>query len=395
MFEDQKNPLFICILLGFGTVLGLSGIDLVLPSIPKLPEILGGDQTLSQFVIASFVAGTAFGMILFGNVSSRIGTSSLLFLSLACYSLTSFLCSFSPNLNTLIVFRFFQGLSSSAAAVLAPGIIKGLFDEKGAAKALGILGSVESLVPALAPILGVWFLGIGSWKYSFFVTSFFSFLLALVFLTIRLNGFSKPSSGARSGSYRTLLLSPVFQRYSLSQALNLGGLLVFVFGAPVVIVKTMDSDIHKFAQMQTIGVAFFIIGAVLSSSYLNRKIDSEHLVSIGTALCLLSSLFMIFFSILGENHPNTILLIFPLMNLGLGLRGPNGFLKGIIAANGDDNRGSSLILLSIISISAGGTAIIAPFLNYGLLALSLFVGILHGIACLLLIFLPSLPSDSK
>ncbi|PJZ52499.1 MFS transporter [Leptospira adleri] len=395
MFKDKKNPLFVCILLGFGTVLGLSGIDLVLPSIPKLPEILGGDQTSSQFVIASFVAGTAFGMLLFGNVSSRIGASSLLFFSLSGYSLTSFLCTLSPNLDLLIVFRFFQGLSSSAAAVLAPGIIKDLFDEKGAAKALGILGSVESLIPALAPILGVWFLSIGNWKYSFFVTSFLSFILALVFFSIRFRGDAPPPSGSKPGSYRILLLSPVFQRYSLSQALNLGGLLVFVFGAPVVIVKTMNSDIHQFARMQTIGVVFFIIGAVLSSSYLNRKINSEHLVSIGTGLCLLSSVLMIVFSLLGQNHPLTILLIFPIMNFGLGLRGPNGFLKGIIAANGDDNRGSSLILLSIISVSAGGTAIVAPFLNHGLLALSLFVGILHTIACLVLIFLPSLPSDSN
>ncbi|MBM9500597.1 MFS transporter [Leptospira sp. 201903071] len=392
MFKDQKHPLFICILLGCGTVIGLSGIDLVLPSIPKLPEILGGDQTLSQFVIASFVAGTAFGMIFFGNVSSRASASSVLFLSLAAYSITSFLCSFSPNMNTLIVLRFFQGLSSSAAAVLAPGIIKSLFDERGAAKALGILGSVESLVPALAPILGVWFLSIGSWKYSFFVTSFFAFVLAIVFLTIRLNGSARTSF---VGSYKKLLLSPVFQRYSLSQALNLGGLLVFVFGAPVVIVKTMNSDIHKFAQMQTIGVFFFIIGAVLSSSYLNRKMNPELLVSIGTGLCLLSAILLVFVSILGENHPTSILLIFPVMNFGLGLRGPNGFLKGIIAANGDDNRASSLILLSIISVSAGGTAFIAPFLKHGLLALSLFVAILHSIACLLLIFLPPLPSDSN
>ncbi|RHX89068.1 MFS transporter [Leptospira stimsonii] len=395
MFKENKNPLLICVLLGFGTVLGLSGIDLVLPSIPKLPEVLGGDQTRSQFVIASFVAGTAFGMILFGNIASRIGASSLLLFSLACYSFTSFLCTLSPNLDLLIGFRFFQGLSSSAAAVLAPGIIKDLFDEKGAAKALGLLGSVESLVPALAPVVGVWFLSIGTWKYSFFVTSILAFLLALVFLMIRLNGPAKPLSPIKPGSYRNLLLSPVFQRYSLSQALNLGGLLVFVFGAPVVIVKTMNSDIHKFAQMQTIGVVFFIIGAVLSSSYLNRKINSEHLISIGTGLCLLSSLLLILFSFLGENHPITILLIFPIMNFGLGLRGPNGFLKGIIASNGDDNRGSSLILLSIISISAGGTALIAPFLNYGLLALSSFVGFLHAIACLLLIVLPSLPSETK
>lgn len=379
-------------LLGLGSVLGLSGIDLVLPSIPSLPEILGGDQTRSQFVIASFIAGTAFGMILFGNISSKIGTSSLLFYSLTLYAIASFLCSFAENLDVLILCRFFQGLVSSAPAVLAPGIAKNLFDEKGATKALGILGSVESLVPALAPLLGVWLLGFGTWKYSFFLTASLAILLALVFLLVRIDNLSVQSNG-KNGSYLSLLKSPVFQRYSLSQAFNLGGLLVFVFGAPVVIVKTMNSDIFKFAQMQTIGISFYISAAVSSSILTKKFFKPEGLVTFGTVLSLISSVLLVLYSIFGNNDPNVILLIFPLMNLGLGLRGPTGFLKGIIAGNGDDNRASSLVLLSIITVSSGGTALIAPFLHFGLFALSLFAAVLHLAACLVLFFLPKLPGD--
>ncbi|MCG6170065.1 MFS transporter [Leptospira sanjuanensis] len=388
----NRNPLLICVLLGLGSVLGLSGIDLVLPSIPSLPDILGGDQTRSQFVIASFIAGTALGMIVFGSVSSNISTSNLLFISLTLYALASLSCSFSQNLDTLIVLRFLQGMAYSAPAVLAPGIVKNLFDEKGATEALGILGSVESLVPAFAPIIGVWLLSFGNWKYSFFVTAFLSSALAFVFLISRIDGSSIVSTNGKQGSYLNLLRSGTFQRYSLSQALNLGGLLVFVFGAPVVIVKTMNSDISKFALMQTIGVAFFISGAVSSSS-LTKKIKSENLLLFGTALSWVASILLIVYSIFGNNDPNWILAIFPLMNLGLGLRGPTGFLKGVIAANGDDNRGSSLILLSIITVTAGGTALVAPFLHFGLISLSLFVAGLHSLACLILFFLPKLPID--
>ncbi|TGK27557.1 MFS transporter [Leptospira gomenensis] len=387
-----KNAILLCILLGLGSVLGLSGIDLVLPSIPALPEILGGNQTRSQLVIAAFIGGTAFGILFSGYIGSKIKTSSLLFSSLTLYALVSFLCSLSESLDVLIVLRFFQGLCSSAPAVLAPGIVKNLFDEKGATRVLGMLGSVESLVPALAPILGVWLLTFGTWKYSFLITAFFSLFLAFAFLFLRIESPRPVSAKVDTGSYRQLLRSPVFQRYSLSQALNLGGLLVFVFGAPVIIVKTMNSDISKFAQMQTIGVVFFITGAI-SSSFLNRKFEPESLVTIGTFLSLFSSILLLLYSIFGNNNPNWILAIFPLMNLGLGLRGPTGFLKGILASNGDDNRASSLILLSIISVSSLGTAFIAPFLHFGLFSLSLFVVFLHVGAGLSLLFLPKLTSD--
>lgn len=42
-----------------------------------------------------------------------------------------------------------------------------MFDEAGAIRAIGALGSIESLAPALAPILGVWLLAFGSWTLSF------------------------------------------------------------------------------------------------------------------------------------------------------------------------------------------------------------------------------------
>ncbi|XDD52119.1 hypothetical protein AB3N59_19340 [Leptospira sp. WS92.C1] len=88
-----KNRFLIYMLFGMGSVLGLSGIDLLLPSIPLLPDILGGDPTLSQLVIASFVAGTAFGMILFGNIASKIDISFLLFCSLISYAVLFFILS--------------------------------------------------------------------------------------------------------------------------------------------------------------------------------------------------------------------------------------------------------------------------------------------------------------
>ena len=59
-------PVLACILIVLGTVLALSGIDLVLPAIPTLHEHLPGSEETAQLVIAAFVAGSATGLILFG-----------------------------------------------------------------------------------------------------------------------------------------------------------------------------------------------------------------------------------------------------------------------------------------------------------------------------------------
>jgi MFS family permease len=67
----------------------------------------------------------------------------------------------------LITLRFIQGAASAAAPVFGPAIIRQIFSEKAGVRAIGVLGSVGSLVPALAPILGVYLFARFGWQSSF------------------------------------------------------------------------------------------------------------------------------------------------------------------------------------------------------------------------------------
>ncbi len=140
------------------TVLGLMGTDLVLPAVPSLPEALGGDAATAQLVLAAYVAGTAIGLLAFGSLGDRLGTRALLIGSLLLTGLVSLACAAASDIWTLVGLRALQGAVASGPAVFAPGLVKAMFDEAKAVRALGALGSIESLAPALAPILGAWLL---------------------------------------------------------------------------------------------------------------------------------------------------------------------------------------------------------------------------------------------
>jgi DHA1 family bicyclomycin/chloramphenicol resistance-like MFS transporter len=56
------------------------------------------------------------------------------------------------------------------------------------------------------------------------------------------------------------------------------------------------------------------------------------------------------------------------MNIGMGLRGPTGFVAAINAAGTNDARASGLIGLFITGTISIGTASVAPFLDRGLIA---------------------------
>ena len=367
------------------TLLGLMGTDLVLPAVPSLPEALGGDAAAAQLVLAAYVAGTAIGLLAFGALGDRFGTRALLIGSLLLTGLVSLACARSTDIDTLIALRAVQGAVASGPAVFAPAIVRALFDEAGAVRALGLLGSIESLAPALAPILGVWLLAIGGWPLSFEIIGGIAMLLAIAFALYP----ALPQAARRpSGSYRRLLGDPVYLRYALSHALTLGGLLVFVFAAPAAIVRGMDGALSSFIVMQVCGIAMFILAANAAGGLAARH-GAERMIVIGTALCAVGAVAILAYSSAGGRDMWIVTALFVPMNFGLGLRGPPGFFRAVVASHGDDARGAALVILGIVGSTAIGTAAVAPFVERGLLAPALAAAVFE-IGALLSLLLPRL-----
>ncbi|MGN1290507.1 MAG: MFS transporter, partial [Bradyrhizobium sp.] len=224
--------------------LSLAGTDLVLPAVPRLPAIFATSEATAQLVLAAYVAGSGIGLLLFGRLADRFTRKTLLGSALAGFAASSLACSLSPTIAALIGLRFVQGVAAAAAPVFGPGIIRQLFDDRGAVRAIGFLGSVESLVPALAPVAGVALLAHFGWQSSFELLALLTALAAILIAVAGLPA-DERGSGARGG-YAQLLTDRVFMRYALSQAMTLGGLIAFVFGAPVVIVGTMGGTLNDF-----------------------------------------------------------------------------------------------------------------------------------------------------
>jgi MFS family permease len=358
---------FSLILLALGNILGIAGIDLVLPAIPGLPQALNGTAAEAQLVLASFVAGTAGGLLLFGHLSHRFDQRWLLVISLVLYALISWGCGLATDLPSLIALRFVQGASGSAAVVFSPGFIRRMLAPDKAVHMIGVIGSIESLVPAFAPVLGAFLLVRWGWPSTFLLSAALSGLLALAaFLALKF--LPEVPAMTTPGSYGRLLRDRHYLRYALSQAFVLGGLLTFVFGAPTVIVQSWGGQLSDFIRMQMVAVFMYIVAANFAQKAVAR-FGSESMIRFGTWLAALSGLALFVYGIADGRDPWMLIPLFIPMNVGLGLRGPPGFFQAIIAAKGDDARGSALVVLAIMGTSAVGTALVAPFIEYGLPAL--------------------------
>lgn len=366
-----------------GSVLGLAGTDLVLPAVPELPDVLPGTAAGAQLVLASFVAGAGAGLLLFGELGARFDQRGLLALSLGSYALISWLALSASDISQLIGWRFLQGVSGAASAVYAPGIIRIMYPEQQALRAIGVLGSVESLAPALAPVIGVWLLQRYGWQGSFHAIAGVALLLCIAVVAMRRHIPVVPPIRRAGAGYGSLLVRPAFMRYAISQALTLAGLLIFVFGAPAVITRTMSGTLTHFIAMQMVGIASFIVAAN-SAQWLVARFGKDAMIRFGSVLSACGGLAIVTFAVFGGADPRWLVILFVPMNLGLGLRGPPGFYAAVVAADGNDARGSALVIVFVLLLTALGTAVAAPLIVHGLRPLALISTVvsLLSVACL-------------
>jgi|TARA_B110000093_G_scaffold171219_1_gene201009 DHA1 family bicyclomycin/chloramphenicol resistance-like MFS transporter len=388
--KEVHNKQYLFALIIAGTILGLAGTDLVLPAVPTLPEYIKGTLSQAQLVLAAFTGGTAIGLLVFGELGARYDKKSLLLGTLAAYSITSFLCSFSGTILELVGYRVVQGFFAAAPAVFAPGIIRLLFDDRSALRALGLMGSIESVVPALAPVAGTWLLHYTDWRASFFITAGLTFLLSIIWLfTPALpTGSAVQQDKVSRSSYLALLRSGPFLRYALSQAFTLGGLLIFVFGAPTVITIGMNGSLGDFVIMQVIGITLFIIASNTVHSLVER-FGPEWTIWFGSGLAATGSVAILIYALVTPNRePAMLWILFAFVNLGLGVRGPPGFYQAIIASGDNDARGAALVILLVFATTSIGTALLAPFITLGLLPLAATAAAVSVSALVVLFFFP-------
>lgn len=389
---SNTRPAITFALLILCATLSLAGTDLVLPAVPQLPRIFATSEATVQMVLAAYVCGSGFGLLLFGRLSDHLGRKTLLASALAAFALASLGCALAPSIGVLIGLRFAQGAAAAAAPVFGPGIIRQLFDDKAAVRAIGFLGSVESLVPALAPILGVALLARFGWQSSFELLALLTSIAAVLILVIGLPRENRAADAP--GSYAQLLVDRVFMRYALSQALTLGGLLTFVFGSPIVIVETMGGTLNDFIVMQVINIAGFIVAANLAAKTAER-FGAENVILFGTVLAAASALALLAYGLVGGTNTLMLPVLFTPMAIGLGLRGPIGFYRGIVASGSNNVRGSALIVFFIFTMTTLGTVVAAPFITRGLPALALVVSGIHILSVALLVLLRQMQEGSR
>ena len=106
-------PLFLAtIAISLATFLIVLDYTIANVSIPYIAGDLGVSANEGTYVITSFAVGSAIILPITGRLTQRIGLVKLTILSILGFIFFSWTCGLSPNLTTLVISRFFQGIAA-------------------------------------------------------------------------------------------------------------------------------------------------------------------------------------------------------------------------------------------------------------------------------------------
>lgn len=174
-----KNAL----VLGLLSAIGPFAIDMYLPALPSIGQSLGVSMSAVQASLMAFFISLGIGQIIYGPISDMVGRKPPLYFGLALFAVCSVGCAMAPDIKTLIVLRFLQGLGASAGMVIPRAVVRDLHTGNDAARLMSLLMLVFSVSPILAPLSGSVLIEVWGWRSVFWAVTVAAVLALILMAT--------------------------------------------------------------------------------------------------------------------------------------------------------------------------------------------------------------------
>jgi len=156
-------------------ILTALGIDIMLPAFGDVRRAfhLSPDSTDTSLIIASFFLGQV-AQIGFGTVSDSWGRLAILRVGFPLYIIGGVAGALAPDLPTIYVARFVQGMGAAAIFMITIAGVRDRFAGDDMARTMSLVLTVFLFTPIVAPFLGAGLLAVSSWRIVFLVPSIFA-----------------------------------------------------------------------------------------------------------------------------------------------------------------------------------------------------------------------------
>lgn len=232
----------IALILGLLSAIGPFAIDMYLPALPSIGKDLDAPDNVVQMSLLSFFIPFAISQLFYGPLADMWGRKAPLYIGIGLFTVASIGCALASNIETLIAFRFLQGIGGAAGMVIPRAIVRDMHTGVQAARLMSLLMLVFSISPILAPLTGSAVIAFYGWRGVFWAVMIAA-LIGLVLLSTQLKETRlkehRAESGLRSAmaAYRLLFADRNFLTLTFIGGLGISSFLVYLANSPFVLIN--------------------------------------------------------------------------------------------------------------------------------------------------------------
>lgn len=270
-----NSKLFLVLLLGVLSAFGPFVVDLYLPSLPQLASFFETNASMTQLTLTTAMIGLALGQLLLGPLSDKFGRKIPLIISLVIYIISTILIVYAPNIESMIVLRVIQGLSSAGSVVISRAVATDLYRGREMTRFFGLLMTINGITPIISPILGSLLLEYISWKGVFVFLALIGVIVLIFSFRLKESlSVEKRLQGSIFSTFLTfgvIIKNRLFMSYVGIQSFLLGSMFAYIAASPFILQSFYGLSAFIFSLCFGANGAALVIGANVGGKLPNRQ----------------------------------------------------------------------------------------------------------------------------
>ncbi|HEY9368842.1 Bcr/CflA family multidrug efflux MFS transporter [Streptomyces sp.] len=290
----RRAGLLVTLVLGGLTALPPLSMDMYLPALPQVTDVLRAPAATVQLTLTACLAGMALGQLVVGPMSDKWGRRRPLLVGMIVYVAATAVCAFAPGIELLVAFRLLQGLAGAAGIVIARAVVRDLYDGVEMARFFSTLMLISGVAPIIAPLIGGQILRITDWRGVFHALTAVGVLLTLVvwrFLHETLPPERRHEGGVGEAlrTMRGLLADRVFTGYMLAGGLAFAALFAYISASPFVVQEIYGASPQTFSLLFGLNSIGLVAVGQINGKLLVGRVSLDKALGFGLTVITLAA----------------------------------------------------------------------------------------------------------
>lgn len=163
------NPWLIAVLVAIATFMEVLDTTIANVALPYIAGGMGVSEDEASWVVTTYLVSNAAILTASTFFARMLGRKRFFLICLGLFTVSSVLCGFAWNLESLLVFRVMQGLGGGGMVPVSQSILADAFPPEKRGQGFALFGIAVVVAPVVGPTLGGWLSDNWSWHWCFLI----------------------------------------------------------------------------------------------------------------------------------------------------------------------------------------------------------------------------------